>query len=186
VNRMLFVLLATSLTMMPLHAQAPDPSNTFTPEFGEGLARGKAPCELPRIRQAVATNRDSLPLGAGTIELPVEFTAEPQERPSSKRWIAADSTTLTVLVSSFPMGGLAHSGGGGVKFESAPACAILASGHHAMAERVRVAMGADTMYLAIIPVFARRGAIVNGSVEARSEKRRDEIIAYFAASRLAH
>jgi hypothetical protein len=186
VKRMLFVLLATSLAVMPLHAQASKPGDTFTPEFGEVLAKGKTPCELPRIRQAVATNRDSLPLGAGTIELPVDFTAEPQERPSSKRWLAADSTTFTVLVSSFPMGGLAHSGGGAVKFESAPACAILASGHHAMAERVRVAMGADTMYLAIIPVFARTGAIVNGSVEARSEKRRDELIAYFALSKLTH
>ena len=185
-KRMLFVLLATSLTAMPSHAQAARASGTFTPEFGEGLAKGKAPCELPRIRQAVATHRDSLPLGAGTIELPVEFTAEPQERPSSKRWIGADSTTLTVLVGSHPMGGLAHSGGGGVKFESAPACAVLTSGHHAMVERVRVVMSADTMYLAIIPVFARTGAIVNGSVEARSEKRRDELIAYFAASRLAH
>ncbi|HEY2895683.1 MAG TPA: hypothetical protein VGJ12_01000 [Gemmatimonadaceae bacterium] len=177
--------LATSLAAMPSHAQASSSSDTFTPEFGEGLAKGKAPCELPRIRQAIATHRDSLPLGAGMIELPVDFTAEPQERPSSKRWIAADSTTFTVLVAASPMGGLAHSGGGGVKFDSAPACAVLASGHHAMVERVRVVMSADTMYLAIIPVFARAGAIVNGSVEARSEKRRDEIIAYFTASTLA-
>jgi hypothetical protein len=182
---MIFVLLAASLTAMPAHAQASRPNDQFTPEFGEGLAKGKAPCDLPRLKQATAVNRDSLPLGAGSIALPTDFTAQPQERPSSKRWIAADSSTLTVLVGSFPMGGLAHSGGGGVKFESAPACVILASGHHAVVERVRVAMGADTMYLAIVPVFARPGAIVNGSVEARSETRRDEMIAYFAASRLA-
>jgi hypothetical protein len=186
VKRILLALLATSVAAMPSRAQAPKPGDMFTPEFGEGLARGKAPCELPRIRQAVATNRDSLPLGAGTIELPRDFTAEPQERPSSKRWIATDSTTFTVLVASSPMGGLAHSGGGGVKFESAPACAILASGHHAMVERVRVVMGADTMYLAIIPVFAKAGQVVNGSVEARSASRRDEVIAYFASSALAH
>jgi hypothetical protein len=186
VKRMLVALLAISLTAMTSRAQASRPSKAFTPEFGEGVAKGKAPCDLPRLGQAVATKSDSLPLGAGTIDLPVDFTAEPQERPSSKRWIAADSSTFTVLVGSSPMGGLAHSGGGGVKFESAPACVIQASGHRAVVERVRVAMGADTMYLAIIPVFARTGAIVNGSVEARSAKRRDEIIAYFAASRLAH
>jgi hypothetical protein len=186
VKRVFLALLATSLAAMPSRAQAPRPSGTATPEFGESLAKGKAPCELPRLRQAVPTRGDSLPLGAGTIDLPADFTAEPQERPSSKRWIAADSTTFTVLVGSFPMGGLAHSGGGGVKFESAPACAVLASGHHAVVERVRVAMNADTMYLAIIPVFARTGEVVNASIEARSATRRDEVIAYFAASRLAH
>ena len=185
-KRILLALLATSVVAMPSRAQAPKPGDMFTPEFGERLARGKAPCELPRIRQPVATNRDSLPLGAGTIALPRDFIAEPQERPSSKRWIAADSTTFTVLVASSPMGGLAHSGGGGVKFESAPGCAILASGHHAMVERVRVVMSADTMYLAIVPVFAKTGQVVNGSVEARSATRRDEVIAYFASSTLAH
>ena len=181
----LLALLATAAIAMRSRAQAPEPRDMFTPEFGEQLARGKAPCELPRIRQAVATNQDSLPLGAGTIELPRDFAAEPQERPSSKRWVATDSTTFTVLVAPSPMGGLAHSGGGGVRFVSAPDCAILASGHHAMVERVRVVMSADTMYLAIIPVFARTGEIVNGSVEARSAKRRDEVVAYFAASKLA-
>ena len=185
VKGMIFVLLAASLTAMPAHAQASKPNDAFTPQFGEGLAKGKASCDLPRIAPATAAKRDSLPLGAGSIALPADFTAQPQERASSGRWIAADSSTLTVLVGSSPMGGLAHSGGGGVKFESAPECVLLTSGHHALVERVRVAMGADTMYLAIIPVFARPGAIVNGSVEARSEKRRDQIIAYFAASRLA-
>ena len=55
-----------------------------------------------------------------------------------------------------------------------------------MVERVRVVMSADTMYLAIVPVFAKTGQVVNGSVEARSATRRDEVIAYFASSTLAH
>jgi hypothetical protein len=182
---MLCVLTAISLIAVRSPAQAHDHDNTFTPEFGEGLAKGKARCDLPPVPKAAAGNIDSLPLGAGTIRLPVDFTPEPQEHPTSKRWNGADSATFTVLVDSFPMGGMAHGGGGGMKFERAPACAISVDGHHAMVERVRVEMKADTIYLAIIPVFARVGGIVNASIEATSAKRRDELISRFAASSLA-
>jgi hypothetical protein len=185
VKRILFVLLATSLTAMPSRAQISKRGDSLTPAFGEGLARGKPRCDLPSVPNA-AGKADSLPMSAGTIKLPVDFTAEPQERPSSKRWDGADSTTFTVLVDSFPMGGMAHSGGGGMNFEHSPACALSVDGRHAMVERVRVAMKADTIYLAIIPVFARVGGIVNASIEAPSAKRRDELISRFAASSLAH
>jgi hypothetical protein len=183
---MLFVLTAISLIAMRARAQVSKPGDLLTPEFGEGLAKGKPRCDLPPVPKAATGKADSLPLGAGTIELPVDFTAEPQERPASKRWNGGDSTTFTVLVGSYPMGGMAHSGGGGVKFESSPACAISVEGHHALVERVRVVMKADTIYLAIIPVFARVGGIVNASIEAPSAKRRDELISLFAASSLAH
>jgi hypothetical protein len=185
VKRILFVLMATALTAMPSRAQNSKPGDLPTPEFGEGLAKGKPPCDLPRLSQSAATKVDSLPLGAGTIKLPADFTAEPQERPTSRRWNGGDSATVTVLVGAFPMGGMAHGGGGGVKFESSPACAISVDGHHAMVERLRVVMKADAIYLAIIPVFARTGGIVNASIEAPSAKRRDELIAFFAASSLA-
>jgi hypothetical protein len=185
VKRILFALMAASLTAMPLRAQDLKPSDSLTPAFGEGLAKGKPLCKLPRVPQSAATKAESLPLGAGTIKLPVDFTAEPQELPKSKRWNGDDSTTFTVLVAPYPMGGMAHSGGGGVKFVSAPACVISVDGHHAVVERLSVVMRADTIYLAIIPVFARPGGIVNASIEATSAQRRDEIISRVAAISLA-
>jgi hypothetical protein len=186
VKRMLFALIASFLTAMPSSAQDLKPGDSLTPEFGEGLAKGKAQCDLPRVPQSAATKAESLPLGAGTIKLPADFTAEPQEQPKSKRWNGDDSTTFTVLVVPYPMGGMAHSGGGGVKFVSAPACVISVDGHHAVVERLSVVMRADTVFLAIIPVFARPGGVVNASIEAPSAKRRDELISLFAASSLLH
>jgi hypothetical protein len=186
VKKILFALMASSLTVMPSRAQVFRPSDMLTPEYGEGLAKGKPVCDLPPVPKAAAGKAESLPMGVGTINLPADFTAEPQERPRSKRWNGGDSTTFTILVDSFPMGGMAHGGGGGVKFESSPACAISVDGHHAMVERLRVVMKADAIYLAIIPVFARVGGIINASIEAPSAKRRDELISRFAASSLAH
>ena len=180
-KRTLFALMASFLAAMPLRAQHLKPGDGLTPEFGEGLAKGKPRCDLPRVPQSAATKTDSLPLGAGTIRLPVDFTAEPQERSNSKRWNGVDSTAFTVLVGPNPMGGMAHSGGGGVKFESAPPCTIVVDGHHAVVERVRVVMQTDTMYLAIIPVFARPGGIVNASIESHSAQRRDELLSRVAA-----
>jgi hypothetical protein len=186
VKRILFALMVSLLTAASSRAQGLEAGALYTPEFGEGLAKGKAACNLPRVQQSAATKVDSLPMGAGNIRLPIDFTAEPQERPNSKRWNGGDSTTLTVLVGPSPMGGMAHSGGGNVGFESAPACAISVDGRHAVVDRVRVVMNADTIYLAIIPVFARPGGIVNASIEARTAKRRDEMIARVAALSLAH
>jgi hypothetical protein len=186
VKRMLFALMASSLIAMPSRAQELTQSALYTPEFGEGLAKGKAQCHLPPVPTAAATTVDSLPLGAGTIALPVDFTAEPQERPSSRRWNGDGGTTLTVLVAPSPMGGMAHSGGGNVGFVSAPACAISVDGHRAVVDRVRVVMKADTMYLAIIPIFARPGGIVNASIESPSARRRDELLARVAAMSLTH
>ena len=171
---------------MPARAQSDKPSDMFTPEFGEGLAKGKPLCRLPPFPKAATGRAESLPLRAGTIELPVGFTAEPQERPASKRWTGDDSATFTVLVGPNPMGGMAHSGGSGVVFQNAPPCVISIDGHHAVVERVTAALESDTIYLATIPVFARPGGIVNASIEAPSAKRRDELISRFAASSLVH
>jgi hypothetical protein len=186
VMRMLFVLMASSLIAMPSRAQDSKQSASYTPELGERLAEGKPQCELPPVPKGATVRADSLPMGAGTITLSVDFTAERQERPSSRRWNGDGGTTLTVLVAPSPMGGMAHSGGGNVGFESAPACAISVDGHRAVVDRVRVAMKADTMYLAIIPVFAKPGVIVNASIESPSARRRDELLARVAAMSLTH
>jgi hypothetical protein len=186
VKKTFFALMASSLIAMPSRAQDFKQSALYTPEFGEGLAKGKPQCDLSPVPKAATARTDSLPMGAGTITLPVDFTAERQERPSSRRWNGDGGTTLTVLVAPSPMGGMAHSGGGNVGFVSAPACAISVDGHHAVVDRVRVVMKADTMYLAIIPVFARTGSVVNASIETPSRQRRDELLSRVAEMSLTH
>jgi len=178
-------LIATSLVAVPARAQGAKPSDIPTPEYGEGLAKGKPLCQLPPVPKAATGRAESL-VGAGTIILPAGFIAEPQERPTSKRWMGDDSATFTVLVGPRAMGGMAHSGGGDATFESAPPCVISVDGHHAVVERVKVVMQTDSIYLATIPVFVKPGKIVNASIEAPSAARRDELISRFAASSIAH
>ncbi len=180
------MLIALSFMAVAARAQGYNPAAEFTPDFGEGIAKGRPACELPTIAKVADARVEQLPLGAGTIELTADFSAEPQKRPNSNTWNATDKTSFSVLVDSFPMGGLASSGGGGggVHFEHSPGCVVSISGHHAMVDRVRILMKSDTIYLAIIPVFAKLSGIVNATIQAHTAERRDELLARFAAASL--
>jgi hypothetical protein len=156
-------------------------ANKYSPEYGEGLAAGKPACDLPRVTIDADFTLFQMPLDAGQIFLPKEFTAQQQRRPTNGQWMAPDHTILGVRIDSIAIGIMATNG---ANFQRAPQCVLLIDGRHAVVDRVRVATGTDTTYIAMIPVFAASDRVINATIRASSAERRDELLARLAKAGL--
>lgn len=155
-------------------AQGSAQGKKYTPEYGEGLAVGKPACNLPRVTIDADFSLFQMPLDAGSIYLPKEFTAQQQRRPTNAQWMAPDRTILGVRVDSMPIGIMAS---GGASFQRSPQCILLIDGRHAVVDRVQIATEGDTTYVAMIPVFTASGRVINATIQAPSAERRDELLA---------
>jgi hypothetical protein len=158
-------------------AQGSKQGQKFTPEYGESLAVGKPACDLPKVTIDADFSLFQMPLDAGVIYLPKEFTTQEQRRPSHAQWMAPDRTILGVRVDSMPIGIMAS---GGANFQRSTQCILLIDGRHAVVDRVRITTEGDTTYVAMIPVFAASGRVINATIQAPSAERRDELLARLA------
>ena len=181
----LLIIIAIPLSSGVLRAQEPgaDHPATRTPEFGEKLAAGKPACALPRVTIDADFWLAQLPLDLGSIYMPKDYTAQPRKHPSTAEWMAPDGTKLDVRVDSFPIG-VMSTNASGAKLERSPQCVVAISGHHAVVDRLRITTDTDTYYLAMIPVFAASGRVINATIQATSEERRDDLLAHLVTASL--
>jgi hypothetical protein len=177
-NCMLAILAVILLAVAPnAKAQGSAQGKKYTPEYGEGLAADKPACALPKVTIDADFSLFLMPLDAGRIYLPKEFTAQQQRRPTNGQWVAPDRTILGVRIDSMPIGIMAS---GGANFQRSPQCILLVDGRHAVVDRVQITTEGDTTYVAMIPVFAASGRIINATIQAPSAERRDELLARLA------
>jgi len=181
-SRLLAIVAIALLASVPrANAQGPAQGTKYTPEYGEGIAAAKPACDLPRVTIDADFSLFQMPLGAGSIYLPKEFTAQQQRRPTNGQWVAPDRTILGVRVDSMPIGIMAS---GGANFQRSPQCILLIDGRHSVVDRVQITTEGDTTYVAMIPVFAASGRVINATIQAHSAERRDEILARLAKAGL--
>jgi hypothetical protein len=179
---MLAIVAVALLVVAPnANAQGSAQVKKYSPEYGEGLAAGKPACALPRVTIDADFSLFQMPLDAGQLYLPKEFTVQQQRRPTNGQWVAPDGTILGVRIDSMAIGIMAA---GGANFQRSPPCILLVDGRHAVVDLVQISTEGEAHYVAMIPVFAAQGRVINATIQARSAERRDELLARLAKAGL--
>jgi hypothetical protein len=175
----LVVLLLVGASLAPTQGSAQ--AKKYSPEYGEGLAAGKPACGVPKVTIDADFTLFQMPLDAGSIYLPKDFTVQQQRRPTNGQWVAPDGTILGVRIDSMAIGIMAA---GGANLQRSPQCILLIDGRHAVVDLVQISTEGDIHYLAMIPVFAAQGRVINATIQAPSAERRDELLARLAKAGL--
>jgi len=154
-------------------------------------ANAETPCDRPSVASDAGWIDVILRNPEGSVRLPLSFREIEAAGPQARRWIAADSTELTMWSAKEPMNAMASNGGMMARLQHPSyhleeRCRIDAGGHLATMMEFRHVdyRGTDTVFGIVADVLIRPGTAFGAMGLTHSQAMRDSLFTSFSQLRI--